>query len=240
MMDNGSSSATLEALARWMDQAHGCPICHYKRMSGHGFLDSLLYESVNDFGLRQQLTQSLGFCALHSREMLLFPGAKLGAAILEQSMLKEALRRIEVSKPASRRSLLGGRGRRGGDPSKHKSCPICLHEREAEQRALEELLSHWDGAWAASLEKAGGLCYNHLTQALRLSANETTSRQLKALHQRLWRALVAHLDEFIRKQDYRFRHEPIQDEEREAIQRAVRILTGEDDAPDVQHLHRSS
>ena len=219
-------TATLEDLARIMAQSPGCPICHYGRQAGHAFLEGLLYESVNDFGLRQQLGQSLGFCAFHSQEMLRFPGTRLGAAILEQAMLKEALHRINDQTPA-RRSLLGGRRNHGDVSPVLGDCPVCLHEREAERRAIEELLAHWDDDWAGALENAGGLCYNHLHQAIRLSPDRETASQLKAIHQRLWQALIEHLDAFIRKHDYRFRHEPISDEETEAIRRAILILTGE-------------
>ena len=220
-------NATLEDLARIMTQTPGCPICHYGRQAGHIFLEGLLYESVNDVGLRQQLVQSLGFCAFHSQEMLRFPGARLGAAILEQAMLKEALRRIQTQTPG-RRSLLRSRRANAAPSSNHDGCPVCRYEREAEQRALEELLAHWDDDWAGALENVGGLCYNHLHQALQLSADKTTAAQLKGLHQRLWQRLIDHLDEFIRKHDYRFRDEPISDAEAEAIRRAIHILTSVD------------
>ncbi len=219
-------NATLEDLARIMAHAPGCPICHYGRQTGHAFLEGLLYESVNDFGLRQQLTQSLGFCASHSREMLSFPGTRLGAAILEQAMLKEALRRAQAQTPA-RRSLLGGRRNHDAASPHRGDCPVCRHEREAERRAIQELLGHWDDAWAGALENAGGLCYNHLHQAIHLSPDKGTASQLKAIHQRLWQALIDHLNEFIRKHDYRFRDELISDAESEAIRRAILILTGE-------------
>ncbi|HEY81630.1 MAG TPA: hypothetical protein EYP25_13955 [Anaerolineae bacterium] len=217
-------TATLEDLTRIMAQSPGCPICHYGRQAGHAFLEGLLYESVNDFGLRQQLVQSLGFCAFHSQETLSFPGARLGAAILERAMLKEALRRVQRQAPARRSRLR----RAHGDLSPTlDDCPVCQHERGAERRAIEELLGHWDDDWAGALENVGGLCYNHLHQAIRLSPDKKRASQLKAIHQRLWQALIDHLDAFIRKHDYRFRHEPISDEETEAIREAILILTGE-------------
>ncbi len=220
-------TTTLETLARLMAQTTGCPICHYGRATGQVFLENLLYESVNDFGIRQQLTQRLGFCALHSREMLQLPGARLGAAILEQAMLKEALRRLEDLVPA-RRSLLGHRRALGSSPPSQQNCLVCEHERQNEIRAIEDLVGHWDDAWAEALENVGGLCYNHLHQAIRLSPNKTIAAQLKTSHQRLWQTTIARLDAFIRKHDYRFRDEPIQAEEAQAIHRAIAILTGED------------
>ena len=220
-------NATLEDLERILHEQEGCPICHYGREAGRKYLDGVMYESVNDFGLRQRLVENMGFCAFHSQEILTFPGAKLGAAIIEQAMLKEALRRIDGASPA--RSSLFSRGNKGAHVSlvpDRSTCPACLHEQGAEQRAIEELLAHWDDIWAGLLEKAGGMCFNHLMQALRL-APKSTGQTLKNMHEHLWQEIIAQLDEFIRKQDYRFRDEEISEEEGSASRRTIAILTGE-------------
>jgi hypothetical protein len=186
-----------------------------------------MYESVNDYGLRQQLTKTMGLCAFHSQELLTFPGSKLGAAIIEQAMLKEALRRMKAASP-ERNSFFSRSGKTS--PTYHapdqSTCPACKHERAAELRAIEELLSQWNDAWAGLLENTGGLCFNHLVQMIKL-APKSTGQSLKTMHQRLWMNLDSQLDEFIRKQDYRFRHEEISDEEGDASRRAITILTGE-------------
>jgi len=220
-------NATLEDLERILHEQEGCPICHYGREAGRKYLDGVMYESVNDFGLRQRLVKNMGFCAFHSQEILTFPGAKLGAAIIEQAMLKEALRRMEDVSPA--RGSIFSRGNKNGSGSSvpdRNNCPACLHEQAAEQRAIEELLTHWDETWAGLLENAGGMCFNHLTLTLRL-APKSTAKTLKAMHKDLWQTLIAQLDEFIRKQDYRFRDESISEEEGVASRRTIAILTGE-------------
>jgi hypothetical protein len=186
-----------------------------------------MYESVNDFGLRQRLIKNMGFCALHSQEILTFPGAKLGAAVIEQAMLKEALR--QMSRASASRGSIFSRGHKRIHTSlisQRNDCPACLHEQDAEQRAIEELVAHWDDAWADLLENAGGMCFNHLMIALRL-APKSVSSTLKAIHERLWEILIAQLGEFIRKQDYRFRDEEISMEEGASSYRAVAVLTGE-------------
>ena len=220
-------NATLEDLETILHEQEGCPICHYGRLAGRKYLDSVMYESVNDYGLRQQLTKTMGFCTFHSQEMLTFPGSKLGAAIIEQAMLKEALRRMKTASP-ERNSFFSRSGKtsladRAPDQS---TCPACKHERAAELRAIEELLSQWDDAWAGLLENTGGLCFNHLMQMIKL-APKSTGQSLKTMHKRLWLNLDSQLDEFIRKQDYRFRHEEISEEEGVASRRTIAILTGE-------------
>jgi hypothetical protein len=47
------------------------------------------------------------------------------------------------------------------------------------------------------------------------------------MHESLWQEIIAQLDEFIRKQDYRFRDEVIGEEEAVASRRTIAILTGE-------------
>ena len=221
---------TLEDLDRLMHHTPGCPICHYGCESGRRYIDGVMYESVNDYGLRQKLTRTMGFCAFHSQEMLTIPGAKLGAAIIEQAMLKEALSRL--SKPANGRGTFFSSfsSKNQSNPfhvPSSDACPACQHEREAETRALEELLQQWDAHWLALLTQAGGLCLPHLGQAIALTSDKTLTQTLKTSHQRIWDELDAHLSEFIRKQDYRFRDEPILPAEATASRRAMAILTGE-------------
>ncbi len=217
-------NATLEDLEAILQQRTGCPICHYGRQSGHKYLDGVMYESVNDYGLRMKLAQNMGFCAYHSQEMLTFPGAKLGAAIIEQAMLKEALRRIERQTPRGRLQL--SFRKKSSSHASTGECPVCAQQRVSEERAIQELLKHWDARWLTGLQGAGGLCFAHLMQALP-QAPEAVARALLTLHNTLWQDVIARLEEFIRKQDYRFRDETIAAEESEASRRAIAILTGE-------------
>ncbi len=220
-------NATLEDLEAILHQREGCPICHYGRMSGRKYLDGVMYESVNDFGLRQRLVSNMGFCAFHSQEILTFPGTKLGAAIIEQAMLKEALRRMDATSPG--RNSFFSRGAKNPPAAAAPdvgSCPACLHERASEQRAIEDLLAHWDASWEELLKKSGGMCFNHLVQALKL-APKPIGKKLKQMHAELWREIISQLDEFIRKQDYRFRNEAISEDEAIASRRTIAILTGE-------------
>jgi hypothetical protein len=217
----------LEALETILKSQPGCPICHYGRQTGRKFMDGILYESVNDYGLRQQLAQSLGFCTFHSQEMLTFPGAKLGAAIIEQAMLKEALRQIDGMTRARRpRFGIGKKNVASVAPPDEQSCMVCQFERNHERMAITDLVKHWDATWAEHLQNAGGMCLQHLAQTL-LLAPKPMQQTLKQMHNTLWQTHIAHLDEFIRKQDYRFQDEMISQEEGLASRRTIAILTGE-------------
>ncbi len=77
----------------------------------------------------------------------------------------------------------------------------------------------------AALIRGGGLCLPHLRLALQASGPAAGYQALLAAQREAWSALMAELDEFIRKNDYRFQHEPMGDE-RDSWLRALDALLG--------------
>ncbi|MBN1920116.1 MAG: hypothetical protein JW892_02630, partial [Anaerolineae bacterium] len=77
----------------------------------------------------------------------------------------------------------------------------------------------------AALIQGGGLCLPHLRLTLQASGPAAGYRALLTAQREAWSALMAELDEFIRKNDYRFQHEPMGDE-RDAWLRALDALVG--------------
>lgn len=205
--------------------------------AGHQYLDGLLWESVNDAGARGELTASLGLCGRHSRELLTFPGERLGVAIIQRVVLVEALQRLDAPPVPKRPSWivrlrecwrhLRRSAARNEDSGPPILCPACTQQARAESWALTELVEHLPGDLDAPLLAAGGLCWTHLQTALNLPGQKDGRRRLVDIHRRLWGDLVGLLDAFIRKYDYRFRHEPSVDGEQASIERALDILTGE-------------
>jgi len=206
-------------------QEPGCPICHIGEAAGRKYLDILLFESVNDPGIRKQLESSLGFCYYHSRELLTFPGKRLGAGIIEQHMLKVALRQMQKSSAPSRRSFFSKRD--GNQKVEKATCPACEQAEAAEGRAARDMLQHFVNDLDQSIAEAGGLCLNHVQLALSACDDKETHTALIRLHEPLWQEEIALLDEFIRKHDHRFRHEGISQTEGNAVVRSIEIITGE-------------
>ena len=214
---------------REMLQKPGCPVCHVGRKVARGQLDSLLYDSVTDKDSREKLAESLGFCNLHSRELLSFPGERLGATIIEWAVLREAQRRLQRSAPAGapgiRQRLLG---QTAGESSLAPAgpCPVCRNQTELEARSLRELLEHLVGDLDAPLRAAGGLCWPHLDLAMAAASDPRVHGSLVKLHSDVWQGLIDQMGEFIRKRDYRFSGETITDDETAALEKAIRVLTG--------------
>lgn len=230
-------SATYQQLQLLLAEA-GCPICRLSNELVHKYLAGLLYESVNDPGIRSTLVRSLGFCHRHSRELLTFPGERAGVAIVQRAVLQEALRRLptlaSAAPPTFLQKLQDRLAINNEQPEQASSaatfqeaCPACLQQTQVEQRALQILVEHLVDGLAEPLRRAGGLCLPHLAQALHTSQQPATRTLLLQLHQALWEQLSGHLSEFIRKQDHRFRSETITGDERAAVERSIAVLTGE-------------
>jgi len=70
-------------------------MCEAEQRDSHQYLDTLLYENVNDGNLRAHLIKSGGFCGRHARMLLQF-GDGLGTAILYMDQIKAVLKFIET------------------------------------------------------------------------------------------------------------------------------------------------
>ena len=202
----------------------GCAVCRLSLRSVSRMINSMAYEQVNDLDLRQQLRRAGGFCNPHAFQWLREARSVLGTALIYRDVLKAALDAIEASGPANgqRSRLLRGLL---GDRQSDARCPACQAQNEAEVRYLDALLAVL-AADAAALSDSEGLCRRHTQVAAR------SGREGSVLIIRRTREVVAQmlsdLDEVIRKEDYRFRHEPRSEAERSAPARAIAWAAGAD------------
>ena len=122
------------------------------------------------------------------------------------------------------RLLRGLRGAARGEAS----CPACQAQLAAEARYVEALLAllEADAEVRSTLEASGGLCRRHTLAAVR--SGRPGGALVAERTRRAIAALVADLDEVIRKEDYRFRHEARSEAERSAPARAVAWAAGSD------------
>ncbi len=212
-----------------MLQQPGCPICHVGRKVARSQIDAMLYDSVTDKDGREKLADSMGFCSAHSRDLLSFPGERLGATIIEWALLREAQRRLQRSGPAAGPSLrqrLRGQSVAASSLVTDDPCPVCANQAELEARSLRELLEHLVDDLDAPLRAAGGLCWPHLDLAMRSASDARVHSALVSLHDQVWQGLIDQMGEFIRKRDYRYSQETISDEETAAVERSIEVLTG--------------
>ena len=204
----------------------GCPLCRLSTRSVIEYFATLGYEQVNDVDLRDELRAGGGFCQRHAWLFHEAGGNRLGVAIIYRDLLGYLRQGVERGRPgAGLFQRLAGKPRPAARP-----CAACRIERDAEQRYRAALLEHLAAEDVQARYAASeGLCLDHLRRALEQEPGGAAPRFLRLdMAGRLDRQL-ADLDEYIRKHDYRFRHEGLE-AEREAPRQAVRRVVGNNSA----------
>jgi hypothetical protein len=198
----------------------GCPICRLVYKATDRYLDSLLYEAVLDPAVRAKLKQAQGFCAEHVKMLGRRPGRALGIALIYRDIIRSAIIAAEKTSPeATGKGLRGlfGRNLPGTDLAcklrTPQVCPACLIGVESERNNLELMLVHIEDAQFQQGYASGeGLCLVHLIGVLELARTPAEVHSLIEPQVARYRIMLHELDEFIRKRDHRFCHEPMGDE----------------------------
>ena len=213
MDKNITYHTVLEALKN----AGECPLCHLEAEAVYAYFDSILYESVNDPKLRADLVRSRGYCHRHAH---ILPDMRdnLGIAIIYQDQLQL------FKELFAKKALVG---ERASEKSDKYICPTCRSQLEARQRYLAILM---EGLATlpeikAAYETSPGFCTPHLGILLETVKDPEVLSYLYAVEGRNLAALIDEIREFIRKNDYRFSHEPF-GKERDSWHRAIKKLTG--------------
>ena len=227
-----SRHSTYHEVVEALDQG-GCPICTLAARSVRRQLEALSYELVNDPELRAALRAAHGFCRRHAWQLVDLGGTVLATAIIyadvlravQQRLSKQAPTRPGNSAPGLLATLLGASpARRRSAPA---ACPACDTEAEAQSRFLGIVVEQAaDPSFRTRYEAADGLCLPHLASSLERAEGDAAIFLASATSRKL-HPLLQELGEFIRKQDYRFTHEGLTEQEATAPARAVRLAAGE-------------
>lgn len=214
-----------------MDGA-GCPICALLQRSLRRYIDGICYEGVGDQRTRAVIRAARGFCADHGR-MLRAARDALGAAIIHRDVLANLARELEAAHytPPSLEARLRRAVRRTSRPhallAPERPCLACEYLREQDTVYGEGLARHIaDGTIVAALRDSAGLCVPHLRAAFGRVADAQSFERLRDAQIAVWARLGEELDEFIRKQDYRFQAER-GGVESDSWRRAIDLISGE-------------
>lgn len=209
MTKSATYFSIVEACAR-----DGCPLCRVEQDATLKFLDTLFYEQINEFEMRERLRKSLGLC--HEHAWLAadgMTGNALGLAILYDDMLRVRLEQLNEKKGKLRHTPAG-------------KCPACEQRDSVGHRALTVLARHFaEEEMHEAITRSDGLCFHHLPLALEQFKDSSVQKGLLSIQREKMEKLRAELGEFIRKNDYRFIHEGF-GEERDAWRRAVAMGAG--------------
>jgi hypothetical protein len=208
--------------------APGCPICALLERSERRYIDIVLYEHVTDVKWRAQVRAARGFCALHTERVLAIGRSSLGASLVAGDIFKTLRAELPTSSTGGAlgrlRAALGSGNALLAVLRPQQPCPICAYLEDLGGVYVAALLSDLETAdGRAQYAQSAGLCLPHLRMAAQHSG---AGLPVLLDHQtRVWKHLETELEEFARKQDYRYRDEEI-GTEADAWQRALRLLSG--------------
>lgn len=205
----------------------GCPVCRIIEAALLRYLDLLIHENVNDLPFRDELRLAGGFCTNHAWWLVdKMRGAALGTAIMYRDVLHSLDQRLAppggglFTAPRRRRPRAGVAGRGGN------GCPVCVVRRREDEAFVGTFADHaMEWRFLESYEQSAGLCFGHLDLVLAGLRDPEGKRSLVASHRKIVARILEELDEFQRKNDYRFHDEPI-GAEGTSWQRAVELVNG--------------
>jgi hypothetical protein len=181
----------------------GCAVCRLARAGVQRFFDGLLYENANDATIRQRVADALGFCNRHAWQMRAQSGA-LGIALLHRDALRQWQQQLEHAQASGRGGERARRIAAHANRGKAK-CLACEKQNEIETRLINALIEALaEDAFRARLRASAGLCRPHFAQACEAASRAETIHVLVEIQIAVNARLLAELDEFIRKNDYRF------------------------------------
>jgi len=209
----------------------GCPVCRIVLQNVQRLIESTNYDALGDPGIRAELTEATGYCTLHAQQWL-ETAFVLGTATLYRDVLMRTIRELRAlsgRRPLGGRlmSVLGGSRGRGevadvGTP--RRPCPACALRQESETALVRTLVERLeDDATRSAYEASEGLCIPHLRRALGASGGTAAYACLRDRAVRTEEMLLAHLNEIVRKHDYRNRQEPSGEEKGAAVRTVVHI-----------------
>lgn len=199
----------------------GCPVCELGKRAVARYLDSLIYEQVNDPGARRRTRAAQGFCRLHAWQLRRHGGA-LGMAIIYRDVVRDVVQSLDNAKYNSSGRLSPRAVAEAVDRERPSSatadavrsllpsgqCPACATQHRTEAMYTDVFLENLeDPEIQAALGEGRGLCLPHLRLALQRVRDENTFSLLVAGAKVAFSGLQRDLDEMIRRHDYRYQEE---------------------------------
>ena len=208
----------------------GCPLCRLAENSVDAYLRALMYELVTDPEARDQIRETLGFCNPHAHRLLTLTGSALGIGIIYRDVVNTVIEQLAAVRFAPPRGILFRRAGAGEAVpqalSPRRPCAVCDQQEKMESLALRVMIEGLrEERLQAALRASAGICLPHLRRALGAVRNPADFETLVAISRDRYAALRAELDEFIRKNDYRFQREGM-GAEGNSWQRAVHAMAG--------------
>jgi hypothetical protein len=190
-----------------------CPACYIVRRSLQGFLSIAFIEELTVPEFREPVRSSFGYCKLHSEYVRVASRnrlRKMGVAIVYEDLL----------------ALVQDSMRAKHEVPVVSGCPLCRLQEDVETYAVQIIADYCnDAEFQNHYEASSGVCLPHLREVFRLLEGDARKFVVES-HLKKLETQLGHLQEFIRKHDYRFTHEKMTEEEKTSPRSAVRFVAG--------------
>ncbi|MDX1995968.1 MAG: DUF6062 family protein [bacterium] len=204
----------------------GCGVCRLLKRDAARYLESLLYEYVNDRDVQKRFIEARGLCNTHSWQMTGSKGYALGIAILQANLLRD----LDALNLGSPRPGLSLRRNKVSDPLEPQApCLVCARMDETEPLYLNVMAAFLDDdRFMTAFRSSSGLCLPHVRQMRHVLEKSPALTSFMVVQRGVWDRLRAELDEFARKSDAYSQSEAF-GEEADSWLRAIEALAGLDD-----------
>jgi hypothetical protein len=193
-----------------------CPICVQVYKSLQRFLDTYLYEGVNDDTNWNRLSACGGWCSRHGRQLEAFSDG-LAVALFYRHEIRKRIKNLGEKK---------SKGWFAATPAA-PPCPACVYQSEVESVQIRLFCSAWsESEFRQAMESHPGLCLPHIEAALSQMPSAQAG-EFKAQSSLKLEALCRELDTMVAKSDYR--SEGRMGAEGGAWKRALRRVFGPED-----------
>ncbi len=178
-----------------------CLFCAYEKHQARRYLLGIANDGINDPPLRIRLRNKGGFCGGHTEEFV-EEARVLSSAILLEAMLSYRLERARFGK---RPVVI--------------DCEACEVERKTRDNLAKSMKRSRDDKAFLEYVFQAELCVSHLELVCQQLPEPLRHRFVDKHYQ-----LLQNLSEVIRKHDYRFVSEGINEEETQSIKQALNLL----------------
>lgn len=181
--------------------ATGCLFCAYEHHQAKRYLEGIANDGINDPPLRIRLRNKGGFCGRHTKEFV-EKARVLSSAILLEAMLSY---RLERSRFGKRPVVI--------------DCEACEVEKKTRDNLAKSIKRSREDKMFLDYLFQAELCVGHLELVCHQLPEPSRHRFVDKHYQ-----LLQNLAEVIRKHDYRFVAEGINEEETKSIKEALNLL----------------
>lgn len=202
-------------------EQENCPLCVLKEKWVSDFIETFLYEGVNDRKMRKKIQANGGFCYDHAHAMMSH-GDPLAHGILYSVLIDEYISSPSFAEPAKQSFLKKVK-------QEETECLICELERNADISTVRMFLDFFENSPEfvdKFSETKTCLCKPHTDILKTVTKNKELIQKVTEIQKENLLYLKGCLDEIVRKHDYRYKGEELTPEERLAWQRAVRLMVG--------------